>query len=136
MTSLALECEDLSATIPENYRLVWPRKIETGEEVNAFTRIGEVAKLNIPVWEIPAKGRSLLAKPAIGVRIWSEEGFYFAENDQLVIYGSGSSRGEALADFYTHIVHFYDYYRNLKDGQVIGEAARLKHLFSEVFTEE
>lgn len=136
MTMLAPCSDDLQAAVPLNFRLSGPRRIETGVEVNPFERPGRVVNPSVPVWQVSAKGCSLRARRPVGVRIRSEGGFYFAENDGLVVSGSGLTAGEALQDFFGQIVHFYRYYRNLRDDQVIGEAAGLKQLFAEVFEEQ
>jgi len=70
------------------------------------------------------------------VRVYSEEPFFFAQNEALAICGAGSSLEEAMADFSVHAVHFYKYYKALPSTRVMGDAVRLKKLFNDLFVEE
>ena len=136
MTTLALYPQDWGSEAPKDFPLSGPGRIETGMDVNPFESLGRGMNLSVPVWSISADGCSLTARRPVGVRIRSEGEFCFAENDRLIISGFGKTAAEALKDFSSHVVHFYRYYQNLRDDQVMGEAARLKQLFSDVFTEE
>lgn len=135
MTLLALCSQDLQVEVPGNFRLSGPQRVETAEDLG-FDRPGKFARLSVPVWQVCAKGCSLRARKPIAVRVRLDGQFYFAENDRLVVCGSGLKADEALQDFFGQIVHFYRYYRNLRDDQVVGEAAALKQLFAEVFEEQ
>lgn len=72
----------------------------------------------------------------IKVRIYSEDNLFFAENETLVIIGTGSSAPEAMNDFCSHIIHFYHYYKKLSWDKVTGDAVRLKKLYEALFIEQ
>lgn len=80
--------------------------------------------------------RTLTLKLPLLVSLTTEDGFFFALNDMLRIVGTGSSEAEAMEDFCSHVVHFYDYYRALPDDKVIGQAVLLKQIFEGLFVEE
>ena len=72
----------------------------------------------------------------IKVRIYSEDNLFFAENETLVIIGTGSSAMAAMDDFCRHIIHFYNYYKKLSWDKVTGDAVRLKNLYKTLFIEQ
>lgn len=72
----------------------------------------------------------------IKVRIYSEDNLFFAENETLVIIGTGSSVLEAMDDFCRHIIHFYYYYKKLSLDKITGDAVRLKKLYETLFIEQ
>lgn len=71
----------------------------------------------------------------IKVHIYSDDSLFFAENETLVIIGTGSSAIEAMDDFCSHVIHFYHYYKKLSWNKVTGDAVRLKKLYETLFVE-
>ena len=61
----------------------------------------------------------------ISVRVYFDDGLFFAENEALLLYGTGTSPDEAITDLGLHIIHFYQYYKNLDWSQITGDALRL-----------
>jgi len=84
-----------------------------------------------PLWTIQ---RYQTVKP-IKVHIYVEDNIFFAENETLIIVGTGKSIGEAIADLSNHIIHFYHYYQRLPDDKVTGDAIRLKKMYKTLFVE-
>ncbi len=72
----------------------------------------------------------------LSVRIYFENGFFFAENETLFLYGTGMSPDEAIEDLGLHVIHFYRYYKDLDWSQVTGDARRLKRLYEGLLIEE
>lgn len=84
---------------------------------------------------IPSKTKvHKLSKP-IKIKIYQEGGFWFVENETLAIAGTGDSREEAMDAFYSYIIHFHNYYKNLPANKVTGDAVRLKKIFEILFSE-
>ena len=61
-----------------------------------------------------------------------DDEYFIASNEDLNIHGIGSSRQEALTDFKRSFIHFWKYYKDIKEDDVIGYAKRLKVLFNEI----
>ncbi len=89
-----------------------------------------------PLWTVTTKTRIFKVAKPIKVRIYSEDNLFFAENETLVIIGTGSSAMEAMDDFCRHIIHFYHYYKKLSWDKSTGDAVRLKKLYETLFIEQ
>lgn len=90
----------------------------------------------IPLWTVVTRTKKYeLAKP-LKVHIYSEDGLFFAENDTLIITGTGDSIEGVMNDFCGHVSYFYHYYKKLSWEEVIGDAARLKKLYETLFSEQ
>lgn len=95
---------DFEPALPANTR---PRPIEVETRAAAGNSIPEIPT---PIWRVEREGApDLLASKPVGVRLRREGNHYFAENDDLALYGLGE--------------------------RVTGEAARLKELYEKIFTE-
>ncbi|HHT9104325.1 MAG TPA: hypothetical protein ACFYD7_00430 [Candidatus Wujingus californicus] len=90
----------------------------------------------IPLWTVATRRERYRVSKPLKVRIYSEDGLFFAENDSLVIIGTGDSIQEAMNDFFGHVVHFYNYYKRLSWNKVTGDALRLKNLYETLFSEQ
>ena len=88
-----------------------------------------------PLFKLTISGRTFLTSKPIGINVAQEGEWFFAENEALNVIGTGRSSEEAVLDVQQHIVHFWEYYGSLQDSQVIGDAVRLKKLFSDLLTE-
>lgn len=95
----------------------------------------DYSRAKIPVWQFYAHGKSILSKKPVSVKINKGEVLYFAENETLGIYVTGESSEVAIKEFTEELFHFYEYYSNLHESKVIGEAQRLKLLYDEQFEE-
>lgn len=88
-----------------------------------------------PLFRLTISGRTFLPSKPIGITVTQDGAWFFAENEALNVVGTGGSPEEAVLDLEHHIVHFWQYYRSLQDSQVIGDAVRLKKLFSNLLAE-
>ncbi len=77
-----------------------------------------------------------LSSRPIAVRIYREGDLFFAENDNLVVCGTGSKVQEALQDLCLHIHHFFEYYGKMDKGKLMGDGLRLKELYKDLLVEE
>jgi len=89
-----------------------------------------------PLWTITTPKKIYKVSIPIKVRVYSEDNLFFAENETLVVIGTGNSIDEAIDDFCKHIVHFYHYYKRLSRDEVTGDAVRLKNLYDTLFIEQ
>lgn len=89
-----------------------------------------------PLWTIPVRKKHYRSAKPIKVYIHVEDDIFFAENETLVVVGTGKSPAEAIADLSNHIIHFYHYYRNLPFDKITGDAIRLKRVYETLFIEE
>lgn len=84
-----------------------------------------------PLWAVK---EYRVTKP-IKIHIYSEGNLFFAENEALVVVGTGISAAEAIDDLCKHIIHFYQYYKRLSWSKVTGDAVRLKKIYESLFVE-
>lgn len=101
------------------------------ESIPSFT--GQ--NLFAPLWGVATKKKKYSVSKPIKVHIYSEDDTFFAENETLVVVGTGSSQNEAIDDLGRHIIHFYQYYRKLSWDKVTGDAVRLKKVYETLFVE-
>lgn len=123
--------------LPTNYISERVETVETAPSIDPreiFTGIKRYAPS--PIWRFGSESKKFRAKIPILVKIYRDEDLFFAENEKLVVCGTGESSREALEDFCLHIVHFFEYYRNLDKGKLTGDALRLKALYENLLVEE
>jgi hypothetical protein len=68
------------------------------------------------------------------LRVAIEQGEYFVENEALRIFGNGRTLQEAVESFSHDLAYFWEYYLNLSEDQVAGEAVALKQCYAELVT--
>ncbi len=91
---------------------------------------------NSPLWNITTQTEKYKVSKPIKVHIYLEDNLFFAENETLVVVGTGNSINEAMDDFCRHIIHFYHYYKRLSRDKVTGDAIRLKKLYDTLLAEQ
>ncbi len=74
-------------------------------------------------------------KQPIAVKIYQDEDLFFAENENLNVCGTGDTIQEALEDLQSHIIHFYHYYKDIRNEQLLGDAVRLKEVYCNLVIE-
>lgn len=89
-----------------------------------------------PLWGFHIEGKWYKLSLPVQVQISREGDFCFAENEQLVLYGSGETIQEALEDLASDILYFWNYYRRLAWDDVICEGRRLKEIYEKLVIEE
>jgi hypothetical protein len=123
---------ELAPRIPSQVGSFEPLRVETGEATER-----SIPKIPTPIWRVERPHEcDLRARRPIGVRLRHEGPFFFAENEELALYGVGETVGDAVDDLKSHLAHFYSHYRSLSWDQVTGEARRLKQLYADLFIEE
>ncbi|ODS31878.1 MAG: hypothetical protein SCARUB_02992 [Candidatus Scalindua rubra] len=66
-------------------------------------------------------------KNAITVKIYRDDDLFFAENETLVVCGTGDIPQDALQDLCFRIIHFFEYYKKFDESELTGDALRLKN---------
>ena len=89
-----------------------------------------------PLWAVHSEGKTFRTSRPIRVRIFREGDIFFAENETLLVCGTGDSERDAVEELELHIIHFYKYYKELPSDRVIGEAKRLKSFYENLLIEE
>lgn len=135
MTALAAGPTYLRPRVPEGIVHTEPQ-VRTADWSDWLKSFGKAPIRSAPLWTVQRKPRVINLKRPLLVRVYAEGEFFFANNETLSIYGTGSTVDEAMADFCLHAIHFYNYYRALPSTKVIGPAVQLKKIFDELFVEE
>ncbi|MBI4639925.1 MAG: hypothetical protein HY731_04485 [Candidatus Tectomicrobia bacterium] len=92
-------------------------------------------KSHFPVWTFTSQQVKVVSSKPIQVHISRGEELFFAENETLRIYATGETMEEVIQDFIEQVIHHYHHYRRTPWERVTGEAAKLKKLYEEIFTE-
>ncbi len=112
-----------------------PFTVDTAQEIKPnkdFSR----KNLFTPLWNIISHTKYYRTVKPIRVQIYQEDNIFFAENDNLVLIGTGSNIDEAITDLSKHIIYFYRYYNKLPLNRAIGDAVRLKRIYKTLFEED
>ena len=72
----------------------------------------------------------------IPIRMCFNEGLFFAQNETLLLYGTGKTPDEAIEDLGAHIIHFYQYYKDLDRLKITGDAIRSKGIYEGLLLEQ
>ena len=137
-----------NVSVEESYDLIKERKrdLSTNYRGTLFAEVGTTNiidwqqifknKKTIYIYRLFKENKRYLANKPIAVKIYQDEGLFFTENENLNVCGTGETSQEALADLYLHILHFYNYYREINKERLIGDAVRLKELYHDLLIEE
>jgi hypothetical protein len=120
--------------LPSNYRSTLVAEIGTTNIID-WQQVFKNKK-TIYIYRLFKKNKRYLTNKPIAVKIYQDEGLFFTENENLNVCGTGETSQEALADLYLHILHFYNYYREIDEERLIGDAVRLKELYYGLLIEE
>jgi hypothetical protein len=123
--------------IPENYTRSGDSVVVTSPEINPKEVFSHQKRYSpAPLMRLQENTRKFHTPKPILVTIYQDEDLFFAENENLVICGTGHTPQEALKDLGQHIIHFFEYYKNLDKSKLIGDALRLKELYQDLLIEE
>ena len=129
--------EERQEYLPVNYRHSELR-VDTAKEIVAEDLLQSLPSRQhvAPLWSVGTHEKRFRTIKPLSVRIYFDDGLFFAENETLLLYGTGTSPEEAIEDLGLHVIHFYQYYKNLSLSQVTGDAIRLKKLYEGLLLEE
>lgn len=129
--------EERQDYLPANY-LHSEVRVDTAKEIVGEDLLRSLPSRQhmTPLWSVGTHGKRFKTVKPLSVRVYFEEGLFFAENETLFLYGTGMSPEEATEDLGSHVIHFYQYYKALDWSQVTGDAIRLKRLYEGLLLEE
>lgn len=120
--------------IPRDYQSTAVARVKTDSDTDPLQLYNNAkGPWMSPVWSLPAEPKALYASKPILVNVYRDEDLFFAENETLAAYGTGDTPQDAVQDFFMHVVHFYDHYKGLDEGELIGPALKLKKLYKNLF---
>lgn len=123
--------------IPENYlNLPSPPATGVGITLVGQFRQDEVIPKVAVLWAVHSGEKRFRTSKPIQVHVFRDDDLFFAENENLLVCGTGDSAWEAVEDLELHIIHFWKYYSKLSSDRVIGDAKRLKALYKNLLIEE
>jgi hypothetical protein len=91
-----------------------------------------VTPANLPLFSFRVDGDLKRLASPLRLRVVAEDGEYFVENESLRIFGHGSTLHRAMDSFLRDLAYFWQYYRELSQEQVSGEAVQLKRRYEEL----
>jgi len=121
-------------SVPENCVKAYPC-ISTSADIDIRVWMNQ-ANLPTLLWEFQRGSKAIYPTKPVPVNISRGDNLYFAENKTLGIFATGESRDAAIEDFAEQVLYFYEYYKAMSWDKVIGEARRLKEIYSDHFKEE
>lgn len=131
------EIKERMEYIPNNYKSTRTLGIDTATVIDPQQIFANSIKSYVaPLWRLQDKIKRFHTSTPIIVKVYRDEDFFFAENENLAVCGTGNTPQDALQDLSLHIIHFFEYYKKLDNSQLIGEALRLKALYQNLLIEE
>ena len=88
-----------------------------------------------PLMEFRGEQKTYITSKPILVKVYREGDVFFAENESLVLSGSGTSREDAVLDFVKHVDYFYNFYKRQTESDLMGDALRLKKIYNDLLIE-
>ena len=119
---------------PSNYRSTLVTEIGTTNIID-WQQVFKNKK-TVYIYRLSKENKQYIVNKPIALKIYQDDGLFFAENENLNVCGTGETSQEALADLYLHILHFYSYYREINEEQLTENAIRLKKLYHDLLIEE
>jgi len=131
------EIKERMEYIPDNYRSTKVIGVCTATAIDPQEIFTNRFKTYIaPLWRLRSRTKRFYTPIPIAVKVYRDEDFFFAENENLAVCGIGDTPQEAIQDLALHITHFFEYYKNLNKSQLTGDALRLKALYKNLLVEE
>ncbi len=124
--------------IPQNYSSIVSHRVDTAWEIDPVQIFEQNTYdfIYLSLWKININRKIYYTPKPISVMIYRDGEFYFAENENLAVCGTGNTLENAIKDFCLHIIHFYNYYKKIDKNKLIGDALRLKRLYNKLFIEK
>jgi len=110
-----------------DYGWSYKKKSDTHQRYEEQHDVPHVKKY--PMKEFFSDGKVIVSKRPVVLTVAFEDEQYYATNDNLNIFAVGDSISSVVEDFSHHIVHFYEYYTNKGEDEIVGNALRLKEIY-------
>lgn len=131
------EIKERLTDVPGNYKSSRVLEVGTAPGIDPLQVFRQIRKVQpAPLWRLYTKTKKFYTPKPISVKISCDEDLFFAENENLVICGTGDTPEKALEDLCLHIIHFFEYYKKLDKSKLRGDALRLKKLYENLLIEE
>jgi len=121
------------AHVPDGYLL--RESDQTGEEATTEPQVAAASSV-IAVSTVRVRNVRLRATRPFPVKLTMTDDYFYLESEGLCVYAIGKTYAEALQEFCEQVVDIFRHYQGLSDDEVIGEARRLRRLFTGLFIEE
>jgi len=103
------------------------------KHVSVYDKVFDIEEL--PINEIRNDNTILILNWPITLKMENNEEVFIVSNDDLNLHGIGFSKEDALSDFNSSFIHFWNYYMEIDENKIIGYAKRLKALFTNIVKE-
>lgn len=129
--------EERMAGIPESYKSCGVEEVGTEHLIDPQQIFSHIRKHKpTPLFRLYGAQNFFLTPKPIVIKIYRDEDMFFAENENLVVCGTGETSQDAIQDLCLHIIHFFEYYKKIDKGNLTGDAVRLKELYENLLIEE
>lgn len=127
--------EERKAYFPEDYKGIAPVVGTASQSIQPETCFYSGRFNTAPLMEFQGEKRAYVTSKPILIKVYREEDIFFAENETLVLCGTGTSRDEAVLDFVKHLDYFHSFYKQQSESNLVGDALRLKMIYSHLLVE-
>ncbi len=139
----------MSGALADAYELIKERKAYFPDEYKGIAPYVGTASQSIqpesyfysghfntaPLMEFRGEQKNYATSKPILIKVYRVEDVFFAENESLVLCGTGLSRDEAVLDFVKHVDYFYNFYKRQSESSLAGDALRLKKIYDDLLIE-
>lgn len=127
--------EERKAYFPDEYRGIAPVIGTASQSIQPEAYFDSSRFNTAPLMEFRGEERSYVASKPILIKVYREDDVFFAENESLVLCGTGTSRDEAVLDFVKHLDYFHSFYKKQSESNLVGDALRLKKIYDNLLVE-
>ena len=129
------QVKERKAYFPDEYKGIAPYVGTAAQSIKPESYFYSGHFNTAPLMEFRGEQKTHVTSKPILVKVYREDDVFFAENESLVLYGTGASREEALLDFVKHVDYFYNFYKRQSESNLMGDALRLKKIYHNLLVE-
>ncbi len=119
--------------VPDGYLL---REIDqTWEEAITEPQVAAASSVTA-VSTVQVRNVRLRTTRPFPVKVTMTDDYFYLESEGLCVYAVGKTYPEAHQEFCEQVVDIFRHYQGLSEDEVIGEARRLRRLYTALFIEE
>ena len=127
--------KERKAYFPDEYKGASPFVGTAAQSIQAESYFYSGQFHTAPLMEFRGAQKSYVTSKPILIKVYKEGDIFFAENESLVLSGSGVSREEAVLDFVKHVDYFFNFYKRQNVNNLMGDALRLKQIYADLLVE-
>lgn len=87
---------------------------------------------SVPIWEFIYENKKYTLNKPLNLEVYKNELGYTLENEKLNIFSSNEDFKSAYLEFIDHLFYFYNYYKDISDDDIIGNAIELKNIYADL----